>query len=456
MQLALYIPVLFLLAYPAIENGFPLLYSDSGTYLVAHHLNSIPIDRPVIYSIIINTLARVFSVSALPWLQAILIVLVYHSITARHLFRNRPFWTAPLVLGLLALLTGLPHITSQLMPDLFTAFLFIGIMAFVYGYERIAKSQLVLLVFLLFTVASHSTHMLLSLSFLTLLFIYELFRGRKTKLAFIGGLWLFSLVAIPATNFAYSGKWFYSDSSRLFFIASLHNNGALVPWLNHACPEGDMPAFLCENLENLENLHGNDLLWHGDYLLDSICLQQGGWTYCWRMRNEELKGKTFKWVNIPDARNAWIHGAGSAFFKQLTDFGVGMISSQKEGSAPYSVLESFFSRELEKYRQSKQYNQDLYFWKRSKTQLVAVLISLLIIPILLLSWKTDNKTKEKWVMLSIALALFLLLNAAVCGILSNPVDRYQARVIWLLPFLALAILSARLSEGENRFLTKLF
>ncbi len=456
LQLGLYFPALFLLVYPAIENGFPLLYSDSGTYLIAHHSNKIPVDRPIIYSVIINTLARLFSVSTLPWLQAIFVVLVFHSITTRHLFRNNPFWVPPLVLALIALLTGLPHITSQLMPDLFTAFLFIGTMAFVYGYKKFEKSQFAILVLLLFIVASHSTHMLISLGFLTILFIFELVKGRKSKLVFIGALWVLSLFIIPMTNFVYSGKWYYSDSSRLFFIASLQNNGALVPWLEHTCPEGDAPSFLCDNLENLRYMHGNDLLWHGDYLLDSTCLKQGGWGYCWETRNDELKGKTFNWIKVPEARSAWINGASLAFVDQFIDFGVGMISSQKEGSAPYSVLETAFAKELDKYRQSKQYSNDLYFWKRTKTQLITVLISLLVIPVLIIGWKPAKKEKQKWVMLSIALALFLLLNAAVCGILSSPVDRYQARVIWLVPFLALAIVFARIGEGENKFLKKVF
>ncbi|MFO1071166.1 MAG: hypothetical protein U1E17_00320 [Geminicoccaceae bacterium] len=44
----------------------------------------------------------------------------------------------------------------------------------------------------------------------------------------------------------------------------------------------------------------------------------------------------------------------------------------------------------------------------------------------------------------IALALAgLLLNAVICGALSGPFDRYQARVIWLLPLLAGATLAAR-------------
>ena len=35
----------------------------------------------------------------------------------------------------------------------------------------------------------------------------------------------------------------------------------------------------------------------------------------------------------------------------------------------------------------------------------------------------------------------LLLNAAICGVLSGPNDRYQARVAWLLPLMAAGLMA---------------
>jgi hypothetical protein len=43
----------------------------------------------------------------------------------------------------------------------------------------------------------------------------------------------------------------------------------------------------------------------------------------------------------------------------------------------------------------------------------------------------------------------ILVNAAVCGILSGPHDRYAARVAWLLPFSALLIAEALLSKARR-------
>ena len=41
------------------------------------------------------------------------------------------------------------------------------------------------------------------------------------------------------------------------------------------------------------------------------------------------------------------------------------------------------------------------------------------------------------------LVLAVILNAAVCGILSGPFDRYQARLLWLVPAAALLYAAAR-------------
>ena len=46
----------------------------------------------------------------------------------------------------------------------------------------------------------------------------------------------------------------------------------------------------------------------------------------------------------------------------------------------------------------------------------------------------------------------LVMNAAVCGILSGPQPRYQGRVVWLLPLLAGALLlppAGRLSPAPR-------
>jgi hypothetical protein len=56
---------------------------------------------------------------------------------------------------------------------------------------------------------------------------------------------------------------------------------------------------------------------------------------------------------------------------------------------------------------------------------------------------------RRWLGLILLTAAFVLSNAAVCGALSAPVPRYQARLIWLIPALALLIGGSMLARWRR-------
>jgi len=266
---------------------------------------------------------------------------------------------------------------------------------------------------------------------------YYLDRDKKiiNKLALLIGVWMI----IPIVNFTHAGRFYLSDSSRVFFAASLHNAGILTPWLERHCGEEQAPEFLCANQEQLKGMDGNGILWGSDILMDSSCLSQSGWGYCWRVRNEELGPFMKNWWKDDISRDAYLQYAWKATWQQTFDYGIGMISSQKEGSAPYTVLDHHYPKDLKRYKSSDQYDHDLFFHGQSKTQWWTVLLSLIALLFLVLIGMRNGRWKKEWTMMLICLFVFLLANAAVCGILSNPVDRYQARVIWLIPFLTMTL-----------------
>jgi hypothetical protein len=57
--------------------------------------------------------------------------------------------------------------------------------------------------------------------------------------------------------------------------------------------------------------------------------------------------------------------------------------------------------------------------------------------------RSGDEQRQSRVAFLILIVGALMINAAVCGALSTPHDRYQARVIWLLPLLALCLPSRR-------------
>jgi hypothetical protein len=55
----------------------------------------------------------------------------------------------------------------------------------------------------------------------------------------------------------------------------------------------------------------------------------------------------------------------------------------------------------------------------------------------------DNARGRGLEKLVVFIVIGVLVNALVCGTLSEPYDRYQARVVWLIPFLAWLIYQMR-------------
>lgn len=429
-----------MLCYPAILNGFPLIYSDSGTYLIAAKWKIIPIDRPVMYSLLLYGFWKLFGVISLPFFQAALVLYIVNTSTKHWLMPDKPRVWAPLMLIILSLVTGLPHQVSQIMPDLFTPFLFLLLGTLFFGKDISKKKRVLLQVISLLIVAMHSTHVLIMLAIVPIaVLIHWLVYGEKKIFKYL--IWLLPIaLIIPFVNLVHSGRMYFSDSSKVFFVASMHTNQALLPWLDRYCGEEGAPKFLCERRSELSVTSGNDILWGSDILLDSNCLNHGGWGECWKQRNEELSYLSTHWFSDLTVLNIWLENAFLATVEQFSDFGIGMITSQKEHSSPYAVLNEISKGDLKMYQQSKQYQDDLYFFKESDIQRYVVFLSAAIL-LLFFQFGRRSTQYKPWVWLVVVLAAYLLVNAAVCGVLSNPVDRYQARVIWLVPFFAMILLT---------------
>ncbi|RJK98498.1 hypothetical protein D3P06_16220 [Paracoccus aestuarii] len=53
--------------------------------------------------------------------------------------------------------------------------------------------------------------------------------------------------------------------------------------------------------------------------------------------------------------------------------------------------------------------------------------------------------------LMVVVIMGIILNAAICGMLVSPYDRFQARVAWLIPVLSIIVLAALLKERRPRY-----
>ncbi len=436
------LPAVLLLVWPLWVYGYPLLYSDSGTYIIASFHNSVPIDRPVLYSHFVHPVLALAGLAWVPVLQATFTVFFAWLLLHRIVYPRAPFYTSALIMSLLALLTGLPHLLCEILPDFLSGSLWMLMLGLTFSEKLNRTEKILLVVFLLFAVGIHTSHLLILLVCLPLFFAIKHLLLKGSARVWLR-LWVLipAWVIVPLVNQWTDGRFYFSDSSRVFFVASLHTAGVLEPYLDAHCGEDHVPEFLCSQRETLRQISGNDMLWHGEFLYDSTCNEVGGWGFCWKKRNEELASFSSHWWKDTEALWRWVRYGGNATGRQLTDYEIGPITRQGEGSAPYSVLQNW-PKELSRYEASAQFAGDLNFERERKWQAASIPVSLFLIVGMMLFALLRKQWTRKWTVFLLSALVFLLANAAVCGVLSGVLNRYQARVIWILPFLALVMIFA--------------
>ena len=111
-----------LLLWPAILNGYPIVFSDTGTYLSQAIHRYVGWDRPVFYSLFMYALHLTLSTWPVVIAQAAIAVWVLDR-TRAVFFPAVPRAWLWWVLLMLSLATGMPWLAARLMPDLFTPLL---------------------------------------------------------------------------------------------------------------------------------------------------------------------------------------------------------------------------------------------------------------------------------------------------------------------------------------------
>jgi hypothetical protein len=86
-------------------------------------------------------------------------------------------------------------------------------------------------------------------------------------------------------------------------------------------------------------------------------------------------------------------------------------------------------------RAARQQNGEIGFVAINAIQVPVALAAMALLPLLMVLglWSADFADLAA---LAATIALALLANAAFCGVISNPHDRYSSRVVWIAAFAA--------------------
>lgn len=406
-------------------NGYPLVYSDTSTYLASGFELETPFDRPITYGLFIRlaslnglTLWGVLFFQAL--ILSFLIFQIIKLITGVKVFQKYGLIT---IIGL-SLFTGLSWTVSQIMPDVFTPIGLLSVVLILKGNYEKRKLLIYYLIFFL-SVGMHMSHVVLFSLLIILIFICrklffnnEEIRNVNRKLLSMMILCIASIITMGSAM---------SKSKHVFFMGSMVEQGILKQYLDENC--GHISYNLCTYKDSLPN-NFNDFVWKKESPLYRIG---------WKESKKEFNQIITATLTTPKYIVLHIKQSLKMSFRQLLHFGIGDGNGVfLNGTLLYERIAKYFPEEVNLYSHSRQ--------SRSELNVVApfnffflFIIGFSSIGLFILLFLQKSNIKSQLNFLSFSFISLILLSAWGCGTFSMVADRFGAKNIWLIPFLFILV-----------------
>jgi hypothetical protein len=431
---------------PAIENGFPLLHHDSGTYLLEGFNHKIPVSRPITYCLFVRFLSRIFSIWTVIITQALITYFIIWLSVATFLSKKNASWLTFLIVAVLATVTGISVYVSQIMADIFMPIAILGTMVFIFreNFSLFKKIITGLIIWLALIVHMSNlpiiTSVTLALLLLLALFYKTLKVFYKNNIKFLLLVMLLSWLTNPVLSVFYGEGFRLSNSSGIVFFSRLLQSGATQEYLRHKCSIDD-EFYLCKYLDDIDRYNRLDVfLWLENSLLYDHPCSEKTWDACWRERNKEFGAINSDILSHPPSRKLYFKAVGKDFFDQLVSFGLTTYVSFKTDSHINYPLKVYYKNDYLSFQKSRQFQGTLVFREQNKIIHWTIYISLLIITSLFIRRKTYRNLQSYFLVFIITLAMYWLANAALTATLAVVSDRFLGRFIWLIPFLAIIMI----------------
>ncbi len=235
----------------AIWNGFPLIFYDTGAYVLEGLGHVFLVERAPVYAELLFLAGGAFSLWPIVMLQALMtsyLILVVARIEVPRLTLRG----LAAIGGALSLATGIDWYVGQVEPDIFTPMVILGSYLLLFRSERLDKWGRGWVTGLTgLAVACHPSHLGLQLGLLIAAGLLGLaarrWRGLPRPDLRRGLIGLVAAVGmILAGNFVLTGTVFISRSGSVFVFARLMQDGIVQRLLKDTCPPaGDMRWKLC-------------------------------------------------------------------------------------------------------------------------------------------------------------------------------------------------------------------
>jgi hypothetical protein len=416
----------FMLLSVALYNGYPTLFSDTGAYLLTGTtFVAFPPVRAPGYSIF----TRLTSLETSAWFtilaQALIVVYVLRETCDFFIEDDRKVADFFLLASVsaLTLFTSLPWLASLLMPDVFAGVVFLSAFLLVFAGNLRLIQRILLAAILMISISAHMSLLPIAILFtvaaVALKFVVlksEAGLAAKPVLVWLLVPIILSAVTTAALNRDMGLGFQVSPSRNDFILARLFGDGLAGDFLRQNCPSPQL-AISCKYISTLPTTQD-------DFLFGGVMYRD--------LHQHPLEIDRIVRGTLLAYPMRFVASSTRETLRQLIAFRTGdEILTGGAWRWNYQAMQQVFPDEFSAFQNCKEIRGRLLPLANFAGTLDSKIFWLSALACMILAWTDRFERVNK---LFYAAILFLVINAAICASLSGVYDRYQGRVVWLMPF----------------------
>jgi hypothetical protein len=415
---------MLLLLLPALWNGFPLLQYDTGGYIARWYEGTLEISRSTVYGLYVTALTHpdfwpvvLVNAAATVWILAL--VLRAHRLDKPHVLL--------VTVAALTVFTTLPWLVDVILTDIFAGLSVLALYLLVIRPDTLRRFERpALVLFIAFAAATHGATLAVLLMLLVAGALVAVVDRRRVRIAGVAAGFaalVLSAMMVFGANYMIAGRIAWTPGGTPLLFGSMLQSGIVARYLDDHCP--DPRLRLCAHRSELPAT-ADEFFWR-DGVFQKLGRFEGLSDEMNTIVTESLV--QYPWLQIKAATVSTVEQIA----KVRTGYGV-----HTEIWHTLAIIKELLPGIAPAMQGAHQQKGELDFTIINAVhEPVAWASMALLVALLVAGFVYPSFSELSW--LAAVVVATILGNAFVCGALSNPNDRYGARMVWLATFVLVLV-----------------
>ena len=427
----------------AVWNGFPIIFYDTGAYMLQGLGHLFVPERSPIYSTFLSATGGATSLWLVAAAQCLITAFVMTEF-ARALRPEMSLWALLLIGVVLCAATGLPWYAAQIEPDCFVALVPLTFYLLAFARAQLGgwRSTLVAAAAVI-SVASHPSHIALGAGLLALLAAMafapaSLVEGNglpRPRIALAALSVVVAVLSVFVANYVFTKQIFFSRSGAIFLEARIMEDDLIAPVLDRECPS--VHYAICPYKDRLPS-HADTWLWMAER---SPFERLGGFAG----RGKEASMLVRESLLSYPLENFVVAAEDAVLQFFWFQTGDGIVPQEWVLNREFKIA---IPQQVGAYDRAYQQEGEIWFVPINVVHVPMAFLSLAALFAVL--YRTFRRRDWRGGVMPTLVLLALIGNAIICGVFSGPHGRYQSRIMWLPAYAVTLIAWPRIERKIQR------